>query len=64
MVTLIASLVAGYLLLGQLGRVSLLSTLKASHADILDSIRSTKDLTDDTAKKLKAATDAFAKSFA
>ena len=30
MVTLIASLVAGYLLLGQLGRVSLLSTLKAA----------------------------------
>jgi glycosyltransferase 2 family protein len=29
-VTLIASLVAGYLLLGQLGRVSLLSTLKAA----------------------------------
>src|SRR5262249_56590828 len=28
--TLIASLVAGYLLLGQLGRVNLLSTLKAA----------------------------------
>src|SRR3954451_7868039 len=42
----------------------LLGSLRASHPDILESIRSTKDLPDDTGKKLKNATDAFAKSFA
>jgi F-type H+-transporting ATPase subunit alpha len=42
----------------------LLSLLRTKHTDILDSIRTTKDLTDETAGKLKAAVDAFAKSFA
>jgi F-type H+-transporting ATPase subunit alpha len=42
----------------------LLGALKASHPEILEAIRSSKDLADDTGKKLKEATDAFAKSFA
>ncbi len=42
----------------------LLSTLKTSHADVLEAIRTSKDLSDDTAKKLKDVVDAFAKSFA
>jgi F-type H+-transporting ATPase subunit alpha len=42
----------------------LLANLKGSHADVLESIRSSKDLSDDTAKKLKGVVDAFAKSFA
>ena len=42
----------------------LLASLKGSHADVLESIRSSKDLSDDTAKKLKGVVDAFAKSFA
>ncbi len=35
----------------------LLTNLRASHADILDAIRSTKDLSDDTAAKLKAVVE-------
>ena len=42
----------------------LLATLKTSHADVLDAIRASKDLSDDTTKKLKAVVDSFAKSFA
>src|SRR2546423_1347246 len=42
----------------------LLNLLRTKNADILDDIRNTGDLTDATAAKLKAATDAYAKSFA
>ena len=42
----------------------LLATLRSKGADILESIRTTRDLTDETAAKLKAAVDAFAASFA
>ncbi len=42
----------------------LLAHIRAKHADVLEAIRSSKDLSDDTAAKLKAAVDAFAKSFA
>ncbi len=42
----------------------LLSLMRTKHTEILDSIKTTKDLTDETAGKLKAAVDAFAKSFA
>ena len=42
----------------------LLATLRSKSPDILQSIGSTRDLTDETAAKLKAAVDAFAASFA
>lgn len=42
----------------------LLAHFRTRHADILEAIRSSKDLSDDTAAKLKAAVDSFAKSFA
>jgi F-type H+-transporting ATPase subunit alpha len=42
----------------------LLSLLRTSHTDILEDIRKTGDLSDATAAKLKAALDAYAKSFA
>ncbi|PPD41406.1 MAG: F0F1 ATP synthase subunit alpha, partial [Methylocystis sp.] len=42
----------------------LLALLRSSHGDILESIRTTKDLTDDTAGKLKSVVENFAKSFA
>jgi len=42
----------------------LLSKMHSSHAGILDAIRTSMDLADDTAAKLKAAVDAFAKAFA
>jgi F-type H+-transporting ATPase subunit alpha len=38
--------------------------LRARRPDILQSIRSTGDLTDETAAKLKAAVDAYAAAFA
>ena len=41
----------------------LLNWLKSQHADLIATIRSSKDLSDDSAKTLKAAVDAFAKSF-
>jgi F-type H+-transporting ATPase subunit alpha len=41
----------------------LLGTLKSTHSGILEAIRTSKDLSDDTAKKLKDVVDAFAKSF-
>jgi F-type H+-transporting ATPase subunit alpha len=42
----------------------LLSHLRAKHADLLDEIRKTGELSDDTRKKLTAAVEAFAKTFA
>ena len=42
----------------------LLGALHTSHKDVLDAIRASKDLSDDTAKKLKDVVDTFAKSFA
>ena len=41
-----------------------LTTLRTKHPEILEAIRASKDLSDDTAAKLKAAEDAFAKAFA
>ena len=43
---------------------ALLSYLRSEHADILKTIRDTKALDDDTAKKLKDALTAFGKQFA
>jgi len=42
----------------------LLSTLRSRHADVLEAIRSTRDLDDATAGKLKSAVDGYAKTFA
>lgn len=42
----------------------LLALLRTQHADILDSIRSTKDLPAETEAKLKSVVETFAKSFA
>jgi F-type H+/Na+-transporting ATPase subunit alpha len=42
----------------------LLSTLRGSNADILESIRSTKDLSKETEEKLKAVVEKFVGSFA
>jgi F-type H+-transporting ATPase subunit alpha len=42
----------------------LLTTVRTKHPEILEAIRASKDLSDDTAGKLKAAVDAFAKAFA
>jgi F-type H+-transporting ATPase subunit alpha len=42
----------------------LLATLRSKGADILESIRTTRDLTDETAAKLKTSVDAYAASFA
>jgi F-type H+-transporting ATPase subunit alpha len=42
----------------------LLTTLRAQHADILDAIRTSRDLDDQTSAKLKSAVDAYAKAFA
>jgi F-type H+-transporting ATPase subunit alpha len=41
----------------------LLTLMRSQHQDILDAIRDTKDLDDATAAKLKAAVDAYAKTF-
>jgi F-type H+-transporting ATPase subunit alpha len=41
----------------------LLSLLRTKHADILNAIRDTRDLGDETAAKLKAAVETYAKSF-
>jgi F-type H+-transporting ATPase subunit alpha len=43
--------------------VGLLTLMRSQHQDILDTIRDTKDLEDATAAKLKAAVDAYAKTF-
>ena len=42
----------------------LLSLLRGKHADILNAIRESRDLSDDTAAKLKAAVEGYAKTFA
>jgi len=42
----------------------LLSLLRGKHADLLNAIRDSKDLSDDSAAKLKSVVDGFAKSFA
>jgi len=42
----------------------LLALLRSQHSDILESIRTTRDLTDETAAKLKSVVESFAKSFA
>jgi F-type H+/Na+-transporting ATPase subunit alpha len=42
----------------------LLSLLRGKHVDILNTIRDTRDLSDDTAAKLKAVVEGFAKTFA
>ncbi|MBM3636092.1 MAG: F0F1 ATP synthase subunit alpha [Alphaproteobacteria bacterium] len=41
----------------------LLNWLKSQHADLLSTIRTSKDLSDDSATALKGAVDSFAKSF-
>jgi F-type H+-transporting ATPase subunit alpha len=38
--------------------------LRGKHVDILNTIRDTRDLGDETAAKLKAVVEAYAKSFA
>jgi F-type H+-transporting ATPase subunit alpha len=43
---------------------NLLSLLRGKHADILDSIRDTRDLSDETAAKLKGVVDEVARTFA
>jgi F-type H+-transporting ATPase subunit alpha len=43
---------------------SLLAHIRSKHADILDAIRSSSDLSDAVAAKLKLAVESFAKSFA
>jgi F-type H+/Na+-transporting ATPase subunit alpha len=42
----------------------LVSQVSSSHPDILESIRTTRDLDDATAAKLRSAVDAYAKTFA
>jgi F-type H+-transporting ATPase subunit alpha len=42
----------------------LLAILRSKHGDILEAIRASNDLTDDTAAKLKSAVEAHAKAFA
>lgn len=42
----------------------LLSLLRGKHIDLLNAIRDSKDLSDDSASKLKAAVEGFAKTFA
>jgi F-type H+-transporting ATPase subunit alpha len=42
----------------------LLSLLRGKHADILDAIRTSRDLSDDTAAKLKAVVEGYTKTFA
>jgi F-type H+-transporting ATPase subunit alpha len=41
----------------------LLSLLRSKHADLLDAIRASKDLSDENAAKLKSVVESFAKSF-
>ncbi|MGY2048329.1 F0F1 ATP synthase subunit alpha [Methylobacterium sp. JK268] len=41
----------------------LLSALRGQHADLLEAIRTSKDLSDDSAAKLKGVVESFAKSF-
>jgi F-type H+-transporting ATPase subunit alpha len=41
-----------------------LSLLRGKHADILDTIRDTRDLSDETAGKIKSIVEGYAKTFA
>jgi F-type H+-transporting ATPase subunit alpha len=41
----------------------LLSLLRGKNTDLLNTIRDTRDLTDDTAAKLKSVVEGFAKTF-
>jgi F-type H+-transporting ATPase subunit alpha len=41
----------------------LLTHIRSKHADILETIRTTRDFSDETAAKLKSAVEAFAKTF-
>jgi F-type H+-transporting ATPase subunit alpha len=43
---------------------SLLSHIRQKHPDILEAVRTSGDLSDQTAGKLKSAVESFAKSFA
>ncbi|MBQ1500654.1 MAG: F0F1 ATP synthase subunit alpha [Sphingomonas sp.] len=43
---------------------AMLADLRANHADILSAVRDSKDLSDEVKAKLKAALEAFAKTFA
>ncbi|MCW3846095.1 F0F1 ATP synthase subunit alpha [Sphingomonas sp. LB-2] len=43
---------------------AMLADMRANHKDVLKAIRDSKDLSDDTRAKLKAALEAFAKTFA
>jgi F-type H+/Na+-transporting ATPase subunit alpha len=43
---------------------AMLAFLRKDHADILGTIRESKDFSDDTKAKLKAALDQFGKTFA
>ena len=68
-VCLIYSGVNGYLDALPVGRIKayedgLLALLRTSHGDILEAIRSSRDLSDDTAGKLKAVVEGYTKSFA
>jgi F-type H+-transporting ATPase subunit alpha len=61
--------VNGYLDILPVNRVrafedGLLALLRSQHNEILENIRSSKDLSDDTAAKLKAVVENFSKSFA
>jgi F-type H+-transporting ATPase subunit alpha len=42
----------------------LLALLRTSHNDLLEAIRTSKDLSDDSAAKLKSVVEGFAKTFA
>src|SRR5207253_10612242 len=42
----------------------LLTTLRSTHGEVLEAIRSSRDLDDATAARLKSAVDAYAKTFA
>jgi F-type H+-transporting ATPase subunit alpha len=38
--------------------------VRTAHPDLLDTIRTSRDLSDDSAKKLKSIVEAYAKNFA
>jgi F-type H+/Na+-transporting ATPase subunit alpha len=42
----------------------LLSLLRSKNADLLNAIRDSRDLSDDTAAKLKSVVEGYAKTFA
>jgi F-type H+-transporting ATPase subunit alpha len=41
-----------------------LATLRSKHPEVLEAIRTSRDLTDETSAALKSAVDAYAASFA